>query len=384
MKKLYDCESHEKETLYVECPKCKAALDANDTTKAYICPHCATPLKVRAKKRYVKEVEVEEEELAEEVKTETQVETLAVEEIAASEVLEIPVPVLETRSLQGERTKRKKKIFLGIKWFFLILLSIFFCFPIYTLLINSVMPDEQLLGVRSLWPDYFYFGAYGKMFNAEYLNYLKNTLVVCALNVGGVCIASSLCAYGLSKVKFKGKNLIFMIIMATVLLPGTVTSIPLFIIYTELNWTGTLLPLWLPIWFGGGAMNIFLVRQFMKGIPNSYSEAAILDGAGSFQIYYMIILPLIKPIIAYLAVTTFFGAWNDFTGPLMYVADVKESWTLSLALYKDFSVKQSTTNNNLANAQMAVGVLMMIPCVVLFAFFQQEIMEGIATIGLKG
>ena len=176
----------------------------------------------------------------------------------------------------------------------------------------------------------------------------------------------------------------FAIIMATVLLPGTVTSIPLYIIYTQLQWTGTLLPLWVPIWFGGGAMNIFLVRQFMKGIPNSYNEAAILDGATSFHIYYAIILPLIRPILIYLAVTTFFGCWNDYTGPLMYVADVKESWTLSLALYKDFALKQSTTNNNLVNSQMAVGVLMMIPCVVLFAFFQKELMEGIAAIGIKG
>jgi multiple sugar transport system permease protein len=222
------------------------------------------------------------------------------------------------------------------------------------------------------------------MFNMEYLNHLKNTMFVCVMNMLGVCVGSSLCAYGLSKVRFKGRNLMFAIIMATVLLPGTVTSIPLYIIYTQLQWTVTLLPLWVPIWFGGGAMNIFLVRQFMKGIPNSYNEAAILDGATSFHIYYAIILPLIRPILIYLAVTTFFGCWNDYTGPLMYVADVKESWTLSLALYKDFALKQSTTNNNLVNSQMAVGVLMMLPCVILFAFFQKELMEGIAAIGIKG
>jgi multiple sugar transport system permease protein len=232
----------------------------------------------------------------------------------------------------------KQKIFLGVKWFFLVLLSFFFCFPIYTLLINSFMPDEQLLGVKSLWPNYFYFGAYGKTFNSEYLLYLKNTLIVCALNVLGISIAASMCAFGLAKVKFKGKNFVFMIIMATVLLPGTVTSIPLFIIYTKLNWTGTLYPLWVPIWFGGGAMNIFLIRQFMKGIPHSYSEAAILDGAGSFRIYYNIVLPLVKPILVYLAVTTFFGCWNDYTGPLMYVADKKESWTLFSFSFYDFFI----------------------------------------------
>ncbi|MBQ8429712.1 MAG: carbohydrate ABC transporter permease [Clostridia bacterium] len=291
---------------------------------------------------------------------------------------------MEAVMITKPAVNKKKLLFTGVKYFFLVLLGIFFLFPVYTLLINSFMPDEQLLGVRSLWPDYFYFGAYKKMFNAEYLGYLFNTIIVCVLYISGACIGSTLSAYGLAKVKFKGKGIVFGIIMATVLLPGTVTSIPLFIIYTELGWTGTLIPLWLPIWFGGGAMNIFLVRQFMRGIPNSYSEAAILDGAGRFQIYYQIIVPMIKPIVVYLAVTSFFSCWNDFTGPLMYVADVKESWTLSLALYKDFSIKSSTSNNNLANAQMAVGVLMMIPCVVLFGFFQNELMEGVATIGLKG
>lgn len=287
-------------------------------------------------------------------------------------------------SLVLTRGKVRKMGFTAIKYFFLILLSIFFLFPIYALFINSVMPDEQLLGVKTLWPKYFYFGAYKKMFNIDYLHYLENTIFVCLMNVIGVCFAASMCAYGLAKVRFKGKNVIFIIIMSTVLLPSTITSIPLYIIYTKLNWTGTLFPLWAPIWFGGGAMNIFLVRQFMKGIPNSYSEAAILDGARSFKIYYSIILPLVRPILIYIAVTTFFGCWNDYTGPLMYVADEQSNWTLSLALYKDFGVKQSTSNNNLANAQMAVGVLMMIPCVILFAFFQNELMEGVATIGLKG
>ena len=288
--------------------------------------------------------------------------------------------VLKTRN----KSKVRKNLWTCTKWAFLLLLSVFFCFPIYALLINSVMPDEQLLGLKSLWPNYFYFGAYTKMLNATYLGYLKNTLFVCIMNILGVCIASSLCAYGLAKVKFKGRNAVFALIMATVLLPGTVTSIPLFIIYTKLQWTGTLFPLWVPIWFGGGAMNIFLVRQFMKGIPNSYSEAAILDGAGRFHIYWKIVLPLVRPILIYLAVTTFFGCWNDYTGPLMYVADKQESWTLSLALYKDFGIKQGTSNNTLANAQMAVGVMMMIPCVILFAFFQKELMEGIAAIGIKG
>ena len=288
-------------------------------------------------------------------------------------------------TIKEKRHINKRKLaFTIVKYFFLVVCSIFFLFPIYAMLITSVMPDTQFTTSPSLWPDYFYFGAYLKMLNIDYLRYLGNTMLVCTLYVGGVCIMSTLTAYGLAKVRFKGKNVVFILIMSTVLLPGTVTSIPLYIIYAKMHFTGTLIPLWLPIWFGGGAMNIFLVRQFIKGIPNSYSEAAILDGANNFQIYFKIIIPLIKPIITYLAVTGFFGCWNDFQGPLMYVMDQKASWTLSLALYFDFVEKVATANNNQPNAQMAVGVMMMIPCVVLFGFFQNELMEGVSTIGLKG
>lgn len=281
--------------------------------------------------------------------------------------------------------KRKQIAFLCTKYFFLVLFSVIFVFPIYALVINSFMPNEQIMGMRSLWPDYFYFGAYTKVFTLEYLNYFKNTILVCALNIGGVCIASSLTAYAIAKMDFFGKNFVFACIMGIVLLPGTILSIPLYIIYSRLNWVGTLLPLWVPMWFGGGTMNIFLVRQFMRGIPKSYSEAAALDGANAFQIYCRVILPQVKPILIYLAVTGFIGNWNDFQGPLMYVRDKQSSWTLSLALYMQFGTNASSTSTtNLANIQMSVGVIMMIPCLVLFAFFQKTIMEGISAIGVKG
>ena len=271
------------------------------------------------------------------------------------------------------------------KYFFLVLFSIFFLFPIYALFINSVMPYEQIQGIRSLWPEYFEFSTYTKVFTSEYVRYFINTILVCVLNITGVIVASSLTAYAISKLNFWGKNVVFAAIMGMILLPSTVLSIPLYIIYSRLEWVGTLLPLWVPMWFGGGTMNIFLVRQFMKGIPKSYSEAASLDGANSFQIYYKIVMPLVKPILIYLAVTGFFGNWNDFSGPLMYVRNNQKSWTLSLALYMIFGTDMSSsTSEKFMNNQMAVGVMMMIPCVILFAFFQKTIMEGISVIGIKG
>ena len=278
--------------------------------------------------------------------------------------------------------KQRKRLQYIISYSILILLAIFFLFPIFCLFIKSIMPDYQLVQEPSLWPDKLNLKPYTKVFSAEYLGYFANTFFVCIMNIMAVCIVSSFTAYGLAKVKFQGRDVAFMIILSTVMLPGTVTSIPLYIIYDKLQWTGSLTPLWLPLWFGGGAMNIFLVRQFIRGIPNSLCEAATIDGANHFRIYFQIIIPLIRPILIYLAVTTFLGQWNDFQSPLMYVATNKEKWTISLALYQNFANQANSAN--LANVQMAAGVIMMIPGVILFAFFQDELMEGVATVGLKG
>ncbi len=279
-------------------------------------------------------------------------------------------------------TKTKKIIMNILSYTLLSCIAVVFLFPIYCLLVKSIMPDTQLLQAPSLWPDYVNFKPYVTAASPEYLQYLGNTLLVCVANILGVCVSASFCAYGLAKVNFKGKNFVFGLIMATVLLPGTVTSIPLYAIYMNMGWDGTLLPLIVPIWFGGGAMNIFLIRQFIKGIPDSYSEAAILDGASSFKIYTSIVIPMIKPILLYLGIMTFIGQWNDFSGPLMYVSSNNENWTLSLALYKDFAEKENAAN--LPNVQMAVGVIMMIPCILLYAFFQNELTEGVSAVGIKG
>ncbi len=278
--------------------------------------------------------------------------------------------------------KVRKIIFDVLVYGIMAAIAVVFLFPIYCLVIKSVMPDYQLLQTPSLWPDFINLQPFVTAASPEYLQYIGNTLLVCFANILGVCVSASFCAYGLAKVNFKGKGFVFGLIMATVLLPGTVTSIPLASIYMNIGWNGTLLPLIVPIWFGGGAMNIFLIRQFIKGIPDSYSEAAVLDGASTFKIYTTIIVPMIRPILIYLGIMTFIGQWNDFQGPLMYVSSNPESWTISLALYKNFADAANATN--LPNVQMAVGIIMMIPCILLYAFFQNELTEGVSAVGIKG
>lgn len=284
--------------------------------------------------------------------------------------------------LSHKKAVAKKRAFLAFKYFMLVILGVFFVFPFVYLFTSSLMTDEQILNTTSIIPKVISFESYKTLFeHSELLVYVKNTLIVCVLNISGVCIMSSLTAFGLCKVKFKGQDFVFTLILATLLLPGTVTGVPLFTIYAKLNMTGTLLPLWVPIWFGGGATNIFLIRQFMRGIPKSYSEAAIIDGATSMKIYASIVMPLVKPIIIYLAVTNFIGLWNDFQTPLMFVGDNPKKYTLSLALYQEFA-REGTIY--FPNVQMALGVIMAIPCIILFALFQKQLMEGVSAVGIKG
>ena len=275
-------------------------------------------------------------------------------------------------------TRVRKTVKNVVSYFFLVLFVFFFLFPVFCLLLQSVLPDEEL-SQFTLFPAYFNFSTYKiALSDLQLLKYFWNTVKLIFLSILGSAVMSSVTAFGLSKVKFKGQDLVFSLILATVFLPSTVTSIPLYAMYLKMGWTTTNYPLWVPLLFGGGAMNIFLMRQFMRGIPKTYSEAAILDGASNFRIYLNIVLPLIKPIFIYLSVQSFFGVWNDFQGPLMYLEE-ESQYTLSLALYLKYG-----QSNDPINLTMAVGVLMMIPCAALFAVFQKQLMEGVSTIGIKG
>jgi len=296
---------------------------------------------------------------------------------------------LKTYSMLNRQNHIKKNTSLVLRYALLVILAAFFMFPVIYLLITACLSDTAASTPQGLFPDFkeFNFQGFAKVLtygdstgDLLFARGLVNTLIVCALSILGILLAASFCAYGLTKVYFKGQKILFGLILATVFLPGTVTSIPLFTIYSKIGWCNTLYPLWVPIWLGGGAMNIFLIRQFMKGIPKSLNEAALIDGASSFRILVEIIAPLIKPILIYLAVTTFMGCWNDYSTPLMYLTKDSSPKTLALMLFETFDKDKSFK----LNAQMATGVLMMIPTTILFALFQKELTEGVATIGIKG
>lgn len=208
--------------------------------------------------------------------------------------------------------------------------------------------------------------------------YLRNSLIVCILGVIGTVLSSSLAAYSLARIPWRGRTSLFAITLATMMVPFPVLMVPMYAIFKTLGWVGTLLPLWVPPALGTG-FNIFLLRQFFLTIPRDLSEAARIDGCSEFGIYWRVILPLSRPALAVVALFHFLYAWNDFMGPLLYLTR-RETFTLSLGL----QAYQSQQGGVDWSSLMAASTLVCLPIVVLFFFTQKTFIRGIATTGLKG
>ncbi len=211
-----------------------------------------------------------------------------------------------------------------------------------------------------------------------FLTYLLNTLVVAVLSVIGTVLSSSLVAYGLSRIKWRGSNTLFIITLSTMMIPFPVLMIPLYSVFRELGWIGTLMPLWVPAFFGS-AFNIFLLRQFFLTIPSEISDAARIDGCSEFGIYWRIMLPLAKPALAVVALFQFLFCWNDFLGPMIFLTE-PSTFTMALGLQQ----YQSQHGGSEWHLLMAASVLLVLPIIVLFFFMQKTFIQGISTTGVKG
>ena len=208
--------------------------------------------------------------------------------------------------------------------------------------------------------------------------YLRNTLVIAGLNVIAVVFTSSFVAYGFARLRFPGRDFWFGIVIATLFLPYAIMIVPQFIMFSRLGWVDTFLPLTVPMFFGGGAFNIFLIRQFFRTIPEELADAARIDGCSEFGVLRRIMLPLIRPALVFVVLQQFLGAWKDFFGPLIYLQR-QDQFTLSLGLQQF----QSAHNTDYA-LLMACSALFTIPLLVLFFFGQRYFIEGVTLTGLKG
>ncbi|MDP7249002.1 MAG: ABC transporter permease subunit [Planctomycetota bacterium] len=213
---------------------------------------------------------------------------------------------------------------------------------------------------------------------ATFWTYLANTLTVCLLGCIGTVLSSSIVAYGFSRIQWTGRDKIFWVVLATMMIPFPVTMIPMFGVFRALGWVNTLKPLWVPAFFAS-AFNVFLLRQFFLTIPHELSDAARIDGCSEFGIFCRIILPLSKPALAVVALFHFLYAWNDFMGPLIYLTR-PDTFTLSLALQQ----YQSRHGGSEWHLLMAMSALILTPILVLFFFTQKTFIQGISTTGVKG
>jgi ABC-type glycerol-3-phosphate transport system permease component len=283
--------------------------------------------------------------------------------------------ILWRRKMKSNR----KKLRLGIIYILLIIFSIIFALPFYWLVSTSLKTDPQIFVFPPIWiPNPIDWGNYPEALTyIPFMLYLRNTLIIVVFVVVGSLLSCSLVAYGLSKIKWPGRDLLFFIALSTMMLPYQVIMIPIFIIFKNLGWVNSFKPLTVPAFFGN-AFFIFLLRQFFMSIPMELSDAARIDGCSEFRIYSRIVLPLAKPVLATVGLFSFMGSWNDFLGPLIYISDPnKYTISLGLAMYRSQYGSQWAM-------LMAASTVVILPIIIIFFFTQRTFIQGIALTGLKG
>jgi len=293
-----------------------------------------------------------------------------------------PIEKVETqpKTKYFKSRKNQQKIGKIITYIFLIGISIVLLAPLWWMVSTSLKPMQEVVQYPPTFiPESIQWSNYMETIRAfPFLRYARNTLFITFFVVLGNVVSNSFIAYGFAKIKFPGKNILFSLVLATMMVPGFVTMIPQYILFTKLGWVGTYLPLIVPSFFGS-AFNIFLMRQFYMSINNELIEAAQIDGASHLYIWSHLMIPLTKPALITIGITSFNGAWNDFLGPLLYIHDERK-YTLQIGL-QTFQSQSSTQWNYL----MAGATMVMLPTVLLFFFAQKYFIEGMdLTGGTKG
>ncbi|HTG48172.1 MAG TPA: carbohydrate ABC transporter permease [Actinomycetota bacterium] len=260
----------------------------------------------------------------------------------------------------------------------LIVLSAMFFLPLLFVLLTAVMPDSQA-NTPAMWPHQWIWSNYTSVFSAiPFFRYTFNTLTIAFLSTVGTVLSCIPVAYALARMRWRGRQVAFVVILSTLMLPYQVTVLPLYVIFVRLHWIPSLKPLIIPSFFGD-AFSIFLLRQFFMTIPEELADAARVDGASDWQIMTRVIVPLAKPAIAAVALFNFLYNWNDFFGPLLYVGEDPNRWTLAIGL-SEFKALHHVQ----WNLTMAASVLFMLPIIVLFFLAQRVFVEGITLSGVKG
>ncbi|MFC6357073.1 carbohydrate ABC transporter permease [Luethyella okanaganae] len=294
----------------------------------------------------------------------------------ATRTLEVREPVIERE--ESARARRRTPLRARARYLVAWALGLAFVFPFLVMLSTAFKgPADVFSSPPTLWPKEWTPDNFAAVFNAiPFWQYLGNTLLVAGLSVAGMLIASPLVAYSLSKIGWRGRRPLLIVVMATMMLPPQVTMIPLFLLWNGLGATNSYLPLVAPAFFGTPFL-IFMIRQFLMSVPDELLQAARIDGASEFRIYFSIVLPLARPALITAVIFQFVWAWTDFLNPLIYLND-SSKYTLSIGLYSFFG--EHTVE---WGPLMAASVLFTVPALVIFVLFQRYFIGGISAGALK-
>jgi len=284
----------------------------------------------------------------------------------------------------------RKLIWRKINWatalaqLIVLILAILFMIPFAWAASTSLQYSYRAFQLPIEWiPRKLYWSNYAKVFQfVPFARFIFNSVVVSFLVVVGTTTSSSAVAYGFARFDFPGKNALFIMLLSTMILPFQVTMIPTYIMFYLLGWLESWKPLIVPSFFGESVFSIFLLRQFFMTLPRELDEAATIDGASSWTIFWKIILPLTKPALATVALFAFMGSWNWFLGPLIYLTN-EQTYTVALGL-RYFQNKPTSGTEPMDVYLMAASLIVAFPCIMLFFFAQKQFMRGIVMTGIKG
>jgi multiple sugar transport system permease protein len=299
-------------------------------------------------------------------------------DVAATTMPPAPVPA---RKRSSASYRARSRVFSLLKHAGLIAVSLVMIYPLIWLVVSSFKPNDEIFRDLSIFTTNLTVENYVNGWNDlqfPFSTFLLNSSVISIGAILGNLISCSLAAYAFGRLKFKGRNLLFALMLATIMLPFQVVLVPQFTIFKELGWLNTFLPLIVPKFLATDAFFVFLMVQFIRALPNEIFEAARIDGAGHIRTFFQITLPLMIPALATTAIFTFIWTWGDFFGPLIYLR-IPESFPVSVAL-KGFLDAQSSSD---FGSMFAMSVVSLIPLFVVFLVGQKYLIKGFATTGIK-
>lgn len=286
---------------------------------------------------------------------------------------------------RSNRAGRRERVTTDVLWYVMLTaMALIFFFPFFWTVASSLKEVSELYNFPpTIVPAVPQWQNYARVLEkVPFLTWAGNSLFVVVTSTVGILLSASLAAYSFARFKFRGRDAIFLITLGTMMLPAQVTLIPQFVLFHQLGWINTLNPLWIPFWFGGGAFNIFLIRQFILSLPRELDEAAIIDGASYFRIFWSVLVPLCKPALATVAVISFIARWDDFVEPLIYL-NSPDMFTLAVGL-NFFKNVPEAAGLPMEHLLMAASVMTTLPPIVLFFLAQRYFVQGIVLTGLKG